>query len=474
MRPDNFRKVGLAALALLIPLSTGGAELPPLPKFDLAGTFPVVERQVRAAEAVVAAHPNDSAANGKLAMVLDAYEQFASAAVCYRRAHLLDPKSFEWMYDLGWVEFKQGHYEEASKTLSEALALGPDCLPAKLKLADSWLAVGRFDAAERLYREVLRQDPASAEALYGLGRAEAAEGDLQAAVASLEKACDRFAPYGMAHYALALVYRKLGETNHAEEHFTFYKAHRTTVPPAVDPLRAAVQQFDESPLALLRRGIDLEKEGDLQGAIREHQKALEMDPHDVQAHINLIQLYARAGEVGKAEQEYQTAVRMNSNRADCYYNYGVMMFQLGKFPEAENAFRRTIEINPYHAEAHYNLGVALEIERKLDAALEEFKKAVADRPDYRQAHFQMGRTLANQQKYPQAIEEFQKTLTPADQNTPTYLYALGATYARAGQAGNALRYLREARDQASARGQSDLLVSINNDLEALEKQTNSH
>ena len=63
---------------------------------------------------------------------------------------------------------------------------------------------------------------------------------------------------------------------------------------------------------------------------------------------------------------------------------------------------------------------------------------------------------------------------PEDGETPRYLYALGATYGRAGDSGKALHYLRAARDQASTRGQSGLLASINKDLESLEQKSKSH
>src|SRR2546427_7972307 len=476
MRAEKLRNSVLAVFVFAAPLAARGSEMPPLPELKRGATFAIVQRQVNEAYVRARERPTDAAANGKLAMVLDAYEQYDSAALCYRRANALDPKSFEWMYDLGWVEFKQGRYDEAAKALAAALARRPDYLPARLKLADSRLAAGQFEAARKLYAEVVHEDPSSAEAYYGLGRVQAAQRDTRAAVVSLETACRLFAQYGAAHYALALGYRKLGEAKKAHEHFTLYKANVTTVPPAVDPLRAAVQQLDRGPLALVRRGIDLEQAGDLRGAIREHLKALDIDPKDVQARINLIQLYARTGDYEKAGQEYQAAVSLDPNRADCYYNYGVMMFHLRKFPGAEKAFRRAIEINPYNAEAHNNLGALLQMQGKLDDALAEFEKAARDRPDYRLPHFQIGRVLANQEKYPEAIQEFLKTLKPEDEDKDTarYLYALGATYGRAGDFGNALRYLREARDQASTRGQSGLLTSINRDLETLEQQSKAH
>ena len=140
----------------------------------------------------------------------------------------------------------------------------------------------------------------------------------------------------------------------------------------------------------------------------------------------------------------------------------------GRDQEAEEALRRAIHANPSYAEAHNNLGVLLQRKGKISEALEEFKKAVESRPDYRQAHFNLGRILVNQGNYQEGIEQLSKTLTPVDESTPAYLYALGAACGRAGDRQNALRYLHQARKQASARGQAKLLTDIEEDLRTLE------
>lgn len=455
----------LAAAPSLLP----GTSLPPLPELKTSGLFPAVVKQINEAYQTARTHPMDSAANGRLAMILDTYEQYSLAEVCYRRAHLLDPKSFDWAYDLGYVLFKEGRYTQAVEALREALVLRLNYVPAKMKLADSLFSARQAEAAGTLYQEIVQQDSRNAEAWYGLGRAQAAQGDSKAAAQSLAKACDLVPRYGAAQFALATAYRKLGEADKASEHFKLYQANMTTVPPAVDPVRAAVQALDQSATAFLRRGLAMADAGDLQGAIQQHLEAIHADPNEVQGYINLIQLYARVGENDKAVEAYRKAVSINPNRADCYYNYGVLMFSLRKIPEAEQSMRKALQINPFYVEAHDNLGYLLAIRGKLDEALDEYRKAVEERPDFRLAHFHIGQIFANQGKYAQAIQEFQKILTPNDANTAGYLYALGATYARAGDRQNALVYMRKARDEAAARSQEKLLTSINQDIATLEK-----
>jgi tetratricopeptide (TPR) repeat protein len=472
-------KAGKSVLITAFVLLTAAANarpatLPPLPQLDLSNTFPGVRNQIRKAEAAAHARPNDSEANGKLGMVLDAYEQYSAAEVCYRRAHLLAPAAFPWAYNLAYVQMKLGKYRDAAAAFEAALKIRPDYFPARLNLAECLLSIGQLRESRALFEEIVRKYPDNPEAYYGLGRVESQQGDAESAARTLEKAIELFPQYGGAHYALAMVYRKLGKGSEAQAQFAAYQANVANNPSEVDPLRAAVQHLNQTPLRYLRQGIELEQAGDLQGAIQAHLKAIELDPDFVQAHINLIQLYARAGEYSKAEEEYRIAVRLNPHRADCYYNYGVLMFGLGKYAEAEQAFRQAIAGNPYYAQAHNNLGFLLQQQGHLQEALREFEEAVKYQPDYRLARFHIGQILANQGDYKAAIEQFQKILEPDDAETPTYLYALATAYARAGDVANALNYMRKARADAVAKSQTQLLAGIDHDLKALENYSSRH
>jgi tetratricopeptide (TPR) repeat protein len=97
--------------------------------------------------------------------------------------------------------------------------------------------------------------------------------------------------------------------------------------------------------------------------------------------------------------------------------------------------------------------------------------AIENRPDFPQAHFNLGRLLVNRGRYKDAIDELLKTLSTQDEEAkPTYFYALGVAYARAGDKDNGIRYLLLARDHAASRHQSTLLNSIDRDLHTLEEQ----
>ncbi len=478
MRMRDVLGLEVALALVFIPVSARQSELPELPKLNMADFLPAIRRQVQQADAAARALPQSAEASGKLGMVLDAYQQYDSAAVCYERARRLDARSFRWAYYLGTLQVHQGNHDQAAVTLREALRLAPDYLPARLKLAESLLAAGNLQESGNIYEGILKSVPqsgggdiaAKAEALYGMGRVEAARGQTAAATESYRKACDVFPAYGAAQYALALAYRKLGEPEKAGPHFRAYEANTTVTPPLEDPLLAAVQALNLGAGPHLLRSVELEHQGRLTEAIAEQELALVIDPDNVQANINLISLYARHGEADKAEQHYQAAVRLNPNRADSFYNHGVLLLRQGKYSEAEQAFRRALEINPFYAEAHNNLGILLERQGRTEGALAEYEASLDNQPNSRLAHYHIGKLLVDQKKYHEGIEHLLKTLTPEDESTPSYLYALAIAYGREGDRERALKYAHRARDQAAAFNQSQLLVGIDRDLRALEQE----
>jgi superkiller protein 3 len=406
-------------------------------------------------------------------MTLQTYGLPREAGKYYQYAAERAPDEFRWTYYLGLIEANQGQCEQAVSNLRLALRINPDYIPAKLHLANCLLASADWDTSEQLYNEVVKQDADNPDAYYGLGRVRASRRNYVGASEAYQKALTVFPAFGAAHYALALAYRALGETEKAEQQLHLFDKNKTDAPPANDQLLAEVRILNRSAIFQIQMGIDLERQGRVEESVAAHEKALEIDPNLVQAHNNLIKLYGELGQFEKAEQHYRAAVQLDPGSAESYYDYGVLLLRAEKFQPAEAAFRKTIDINPYQADAHNNLGYLLERRGLLPEAATEYRNAIENKPSDRQAHFNLGRILVNQKNYQEGIGELQKTIEPEDDKTPRYLYALGAAFARSGDRESALRYIRRAREGAVARGQADLLASIDRDLHTLEMPSTS-
>jgi tetratricopeptide (TPR) repeat protein len=290
-------------------------------------------------------------------------------------------------------------------------------------------------------------------------------------VGSFRKACELFPYFGAAHYALVRAYHRLGKTDAASEEFARYEENKYDIPGVGDRLQAELDELYMDPQSLLGLAIELGNHGRWEEAIAKHELVLQFEPSMLRAHINLISLYGHVHEFEKAEKHYFAAVRLDPNQSESYYNYGVLLMQENKGRDAEEAFRKALAANSHYAEAHNNLGDLLQREGKLAEAMAEFELAIENRPDFPQAHFNLGRLLVNRGRYKDAIDELLKTLSTQDEEAkPTYFYALGVAYARAGDKDNGIRYLLLARDHAASRHQSTLLNSIDRDLHTLEEQ----
>lgn len=220
----------------------------------------------------------------------------------------------------------------------------------------------------------------------------------------------------------------------------------------------------------LKRGAALEREGKLAESIAAHEQALAADAGLVQAHVNLISLYGRAGQPEKAALAFRRASEINPDIPELHYNFGVLLTRQQRMSEAGVAFQRCLQLNPHYAEAHFNYGAIIETDGKLDEAAAHFRKAIENKSGYAEAHFHLGRILVNQNKLQEAIEQFQKSLTPDSEDTSRNLYALGATYLRAGDKAKAIQTLREALKLAKTRNQNELVNSLERDLKSLEQE----
>lgn len=424
--------------------------LPELPQVSTAAFSPHVREQIDAAFAEARARPRDAAATGRLGMALHAHKQFDAARQCYLRASAMEPKRFEWKYYLGVVSQGTG----AVDAFRAALKLRDD-VAARIKLGEALLAAGDDSEARDVFRGI--DHPV---AWFGYARAT---GD----ASYYEKAVAAFPRYGAALFALAQAYQRAGRAADAQRLMAEYALSKTIVPPLEDPLMDAVEALNRGPERLLREAANLEAQGQLQPAIETELSALALDPKLVEAHVQLIALYGRAGKPAEAEQHYREAVALNPRSAAAHYNFGVFCYGAKRRDEARRAFEAALAIDPSHAEAHNNLGAILEEDGRLDAAAREFQKALDSRPDYSLARFHLGRIYANQSRWRDAIEQLRRAAESDDEGAATYTYALGATEARAGRREQAVATLNAARQKALARGQAPLAAAIERDLARL-------
>lgn len=449
--------LGLAGPSLLL--------AQPLPRLAL-DDFPGASRQSigRAYEDAVA-HPDDAARVGHLGMVLQAWEQFDSAAAVYKHARTLEPR-FDWFYLGGIVETRLAHHAAAARLLAEAARLNPASLPARLALADALFESGNPDDAAAQY-EKLMSGASAPHAEYGLGRALEARGDHEKALAHLKTAVELYPEFGAAWYALGMVQRSAGQTEAARQALARAQEYGARWPAVDDPTMTRVRGLREDGASHADRGLALQRQGDILGAILEYEAAVAADSGLGSAHVNLIALYAQQREWANAGAHYEAALKTGTALAEAHYNFGMCLAMQGRNEDAEQLFRKALAVNPQYAAAAIGLGQLAERDGRIDEAEASYRKAAEQAPADPMIRFNIARMLIARQRYREAIAELEPAVAVDHPDRARVLFALSTAHALAGDLEEGRRFGVEARELAKSRGQAELAAAIDRELEKL-------
>ena len=108
------------------------------------------------------------------------------------------------------------------------------------------------------------------------------------------------------------------------------------------------------------------------------QKALEIDPRHVEAHVLSAVLFHAQGEYELAEQHYQYALRIDPQNAQALNNYGTFLYARGRFDDAIVPLSALVKDTGYRArsQAFENLGMAQLRTGDVAAAEASFQRAL--------------------------------------------------------------------------------------------------
>ena len=134
------------------------------------------------------------------------------------------------------------------------------------------------------------------------------------------------------------------------------------------------------------RGIDYRKEGKLDLAIKDFDKAIELNPEFAEAYNNLGNAYDDKGDFDKAIVNFNTAIKFKSDFVDAYVNRGVAYGKRDEFNKAIADFTTAINLDPYHAGAYYNRGNAYLLKGDFDKAVEDYDTSIKLSPDDAQSY----------------------------------------------------------------------------------------
>jgi len=140
-------------------------------------------------------------------------------------------------------------------------------------------------------------------------------------------------------------------------------------------------------------GIELLKRNELDKAIQEFKKAIELrGPNEAKLYCNLAYAYTKKGWYDEAVRISKDALVISPNSAEAYHNLGLIYQKNKEFDKAISYYKRALKIDPYSVESYNNLGLIFQQMGLIHESIQEFKYALRINPDLGIIHFNLGKS----------------------------------------------------------------------------------
>jgi len=320
---------------------------------------------------------------------------------------------------------------------------------------------GEMILAERLYRQILQEEPECADAWHLLGVLTSQSGRHLAAAGCIGHAIGLNPNASTYHNNLGLAYQALFKRDEAlacyrralELNSDYADAHNNLGVllrdfgkslEAEEACRRAVQLKPDYAEAHHNLGIALMDQAKMSEAIVSFRRALQLKPEFAEAHKNLgvalldrkkydeavasirraLELrrgYSAAqkalgdafweeGKIDDAAACYRLAIEGQPNYAEAYNNLSIVLMKQGKLDEAISACRRALELIPEYVEVHNHLGVGLKLQGNLEGAIASYRRALALHPNYPEAYNNLANALYEQGNSNEAEASWRRAL----------------------------------------------------------------
>ncbi len=119
-------------------------------------------------------------------------------------------------------------------------------------------------------------------------------------------------------------------------------------------------------------------------AIEYIKKAISINNHPMYIN-NLAENYRRIGDLDQAILNFQKVIQIAPNFAEAYFNFANTLKQKGNFIESENNYLEAIRINPNHFKAYFNLGNLFLEQKKFSQAIIYYGQTLKLKPNFVEA-----------------------------------------------------------------------------------------
>jgi tetratricopeptide (TPR) repeat protein len=364
-----------------------------------------------------------------IGVMLDEAGRYPSAVEKLKTAIDYDPKNFHAFYNLAIVYKHMGNLEEARKIIKEAKKIAPQDPRISLLAGNLFHDLGDDESAIEAYKDGMESQKDSATLAYNTALVYMKQGKMLEAKEFFDRAIKE-APSSQIAF---LSHGHLGSIFYNNENFEASEFH----------FRAALKLKPTDSKYLYNLGLLEQRKGKNEEAVDLFQKALEtgsmdtalyrslaesfqtlnlpllairslqkavlINPKDLDSHFQLADIFYKRGDLGDAENLFRKIIQMtpgDSYTETAYLNLGIVLDEMARYDDSLKAFDAAIKLNPKNDRAYYNKGIAAKHSGRAAVALESWKKAVILNPDNNIARESIGDSMYENGFHRQAVDEY--------------------------------------------------------------------
>lgn len=318
----------------------------------------------------VDANPNDAEAHANLGVVYQKQLNYTAALDEYKKAEAINPTNVNTRLNLATLYQAQKNYDGAIAAYNSILQLYPNHVPAHIYKAQCLKEVGQNEDAIKEYKLAMSYDPDNNQ--------------------SREELFDLLKATMPADQILAYLYQN-------------------------------VQNQPLNPTIYYEFAYQLHKANKLDDAITYYKKTIELDQSNIDAYINLSQVYRQKNNYNDALLTIENAKKLFPENIDVKKQYGSILaevsanvltnasklFEQGKFNEAIASYNK---IQPPTVESLLGVGASYQALANNKMAIDFYKKALAKDPSNPDISYYLGSVYSDMNDYPNAKIYLNKTL----------------------------------------------------------------
>jgi tetratricopeptide (TPR) repeat protein len=179
---------------------------------------------------------------------------------------------------------------------------------------------------------------------------------------------------------------------------------------AMAEYRRAIELDPKGASSHYKLGICWHARGRLDEAMAENRRAIELDPKGGAAHNGLGMCWQARGRLDEAMAEYRRAIELDPKASWAHCQLGICLQARGRLDEATAEYRRAIELDPKASWAHHQLGICLQGRGRLDEATAAYRRAIELDPKGATAHHRLGTCWQARGRLDEAMAEYRRAI----------------------------------------------------------------